>query len=54
MKKLLLSSILLVSVSIFSGCATKTTTSGFTCVGCEGLPDCVPGPYGSCPSVVNK
>jgi hypothetical protein len=54
MKRLLLGSVLAVSVAIFSGCSVKLPTAGYNCVGCKGLPDCVPGPYGSCPSVVNK
>lgn len=53
MKRLLLGSVLLLSITVFSGCSIKIPSKiGITCIGCEGLPDCVPGPYGSCPSVV--
>ncbi|MCH9813488.1 MAG: hypothetical protein K0U47_06035 [Epsilonproteobacteria bacterium] len=51
MNKLLLGSFLAVSMLMVSGCSVKTansSTTSSTCIGCEGLPDCVPGPYGDC------
>lgn len=51
MNKLLLASILAVAMIAFSGCTYKTATvakAKSVCVGCDNLPDCVPGPYGDC------
>ena len=51
MNKLLLKSIIAVAMIAFSGCTYKTATvakAKSVCVGCESLPDCVPGPYGDC------
>ena len=48
MKKLLISLMMVSAVFAVSGCSVKTVKSGPTCVGCENLPECVPGPYGDC------
>ncbi len=43
MKKLLIGLMMVSAVFVVSGCSVKKT-----CVGCENLPECVPGPYGDC------
>ncbi len=53
MNKLLLGSVVAVAILAFSGCTYKTATAPVAkaksvCIGCENLPDCVPGPYGDC------
>ncbi len=52
MKKLLLGSLIAVAMIAFSGCTYKAAPviakAKSVCVGCENLPDCVPGPYGDC------
>ena len=48
MKKLLVSMVMVSAVLALSGCSVKTVKSAPVCVGCENLPDCVPGPYGDC------
>jgi len=49
MNKLLLGSLIAVAMIAFSGCTYKTAnTTKNICIGCDGLPDCVPGPYGDC------
>lgn len=52
MNKLLLGSLVAIAVIFFSGCTYKAAPTvkiaETICVGCEGLPDCVPGPYGDC------
>lgn len=49
MFKLLLGSFLAAVMLLVSGCSAKTAnTADTTCIGCEGLPDCIPGPYGDC------
>jgi len=51
MNKLLLGSLIAVAMIAFSGCTYKTASEAkakSVCMGCEGLPDCVPGPYGDC------
>jgi len=52
MNKLLLTTLITITIIAFSGCSTKVEktpdASINKCVGCENLPDCVPGPYGSC------
>ncbi len=45
MKKLLIGLMMFSAVFAISGCSVKT---GSTCIGCENLPECVPGPYGDC------
>ncbi len=46
MKKLFMSFIMLAAIFAIGGCSAKTTK-----VGCENLPECVPGPLGDC---INK
>jgi hypothetical protein len=51
MKKLLVSFAMIAAVLSVSGCSVKTVKPAKTspvCVGCENLPDCVPGPLGDC------
>ncbi len=50
MNKLLFTTLITVTIIAFSGCSTKSvkTPDVSNCVGCEDLPDCVPGPYGDC------
>lgn len=47
MPKLIIGSMIALAVIAFSGCSVKSPASS-TCIGCEGLPECVPGPYGDC------
>ncbi len=50
MNKLLIGSLIAIAMIAFSGCTYKAanTTKTVQCVGCDGLPECVPGPYGDC------
>lgn len=46
MKRVVLSLMMVAAVFAVSGCAVKAKKP--VCVGCENLPDCVPGPLGDC------
>jgi len=48
MKKLLISFAMIAAVFAVSGCSVKTAKPKPVCVGCENLPECVPGPLGDC------
>ncbi len=49
MKKLLIGLMMVSAVLAVSGCSVKTVKKAApVCVGCENLPDCVPGPLGDC------
>ena len=48
MKKLLLGLFVISTMIAFSGCTATTAKAKSVCVGCDSLPDCVPGPYGDC------
>ncbi len=49
MKKVVLSMMMVAAIFAVSGCSVKTTAAKKpVCVGCENLPECVPGPLGDC------
>jgi len=48
MKKLLIGLMMVSAVLVVSGCSVKKAVNKPVCVGCENLPDCVPGPLGDC------
>ena len=49
MKRLLLGAFIASSILAFSGCSIKTASASKpVCVGCDGMPECVPGPLGDC------
>ena len=47
MKKVVLSVMMVAAVFAVSGCSVKKVNKP-VCVGCENLPECVPGPLGDC------
>ncbi len=47
MRKLLIAAAMVCAVLSVSGCSVKKAAKP-VCVGCENLPDCVPGPLGDC------
>ncbi len=52
MKKMFIGLVLVSAMFAVTGCTIKTAATKPaakpTCIGCENLPDCVPGPYGDC------